>query len=298
MAANTAASQSYPAHSASATNGAARSPGPPPDTAGHPPQATSPSDIYADYGRGEAPINLLGHSVYAGLQPEEDALPAGAARATDPYPHFGSPQTGYHASTAPQTPTHMYPVNQASRFNNHQAMKPSIDGDVAEALQQSPGNESTHSRARLNGLTPQTQHRARFDSVNGFPTAKPQIGGHVQPTDFAEKTGAEKETRNLPAGYSTPPSFSRASSGWSNFGMSSKKGQQTGRHPYGNLGAAASVSDPALQFAQGDYANSKFARAWLALLSKNIVIRWLVYIVPITALLWIPGEYSHVKRVV
>ena len=277
MAANHAA-QGYPARQASANNIRVA----PQD--GHQ-AATSPSDIYEDYNQTGSRNNPLAHSVYAGLQPEDESAHPGAGS----YPHFGATN---NAATFPQSqqPAQMYPVNPSDRFNQHHAIKPSIDADVSEALQReavATDGASIHSRARLHSGN--AQH-ARFDSVNGLPSGKQhQNGSPIQGMDFAEKSGAGKENRNLPAGYNTPPAFSRASSGWSNFGMSAKKGGQQGKHPYGNLGASASASDPALQFAQGDYANSKFARAWLMLLSKNIVIRWLVYIIPITALLWIPG---------
>ena len=280
MAANNAGTQGFPMRTASATqNGAAA------NRQGSAPQAaTSPSDIYEAYGQGNSSNgNPLTQSVYAGMQSEDD-------HGSSSYPHFGSTNNVNAGSTQVLQGAQMYPVDMSGRSNQHQAMKPSIDADLSEALQREAAatdNASTHSRARLQSNNTQ---RARFDSINGLPAGKHAHGSPVQQTDFAEKSGAGKENRHLPAGYSTPPAFSRASSGWSNFGMSAKKDQPQGKHPYGNLGAQASVSDPALQFAQGDYANSKFARAWLMLLSKNIVIRWLVYIIPITALLWIPGK--------
>ena len=280
MAANNAGTQGFPMRTASATqNGAAA------NRQGSAPQAaTSPSDIYEAYGQGNSSNgNPLTQSVYAGMQSEDD-------HGSSSYPHFGSTNNVNAGGIQVPQGAQMYPVDMSGRSNQHQAMKPSIDADLSEALQREAAatdNASTHSRARLQSNNTQ---RARFDSINGLPAGKHAHSSPVQQTDFAEKSGAGKENRHLPAGYSTPPAFSRASSGWSNFGMSAKKGQPQGKHPYGNLGAQASVSDPALQFAQGDYANSKFARAWLMLLSKNIVIRWLVYIIPITALLWIPGK--------
>jgi hypothetical protein len=194
-------------------------------------------------------------------------------------------------------------------------MRPSIDADLSDQLQQSAQDEE-HSRPHPNGGGARA---LRFDTSQPAPTGtymhnSESSTGLVAATDFAagkelsEKhhhfgSVGSKEGRSLPAGYHTPPAFSRASSGWSaRLGGNGKAeggsgSPATGKtHPYGQLGGAASVSDPALQFAKGDYANSAFARFWLMIVSKNIVVRWLCFIVPVLALLWIPGESARLNQ--
>lgn len=115
----------------------------------------------------------------------------------------------------------------------------------------------------------------------------------------------QQSQRQLPEGYKTPPAFSRApSSGWGTIPSKNNKNKNNNNNntgasssnnnsPYGStLGGLASKSDPALQFAEGDYANNRFARFWLAILARNVVIRWLCFIVPVLVLLWIPGMLS------
>lgn len=133
---------------------------------------------------------------------------------------------------------------------------------------------------------------------NGAEVINEKAGNNSQPSSGGT---LNEKARQLPEGYSTPPAFSRAGSGWTTSGLNnsskSKKNNQNSNgnnnSPYGTLGGIASKSDPALQFAEGDYANTKFARFWLMILSKNIVIRWLCFIVPVLALLWIPGGFQR-----
>lgn len=53
-----------------------------------------------------------------------------------------------------------------------------------------------------------------------------------------------------------------------------------------------------LQFAEGDLPNNKFARLYNYLLNVSIVTRWILFITPVLAILWIPGilgltAYKH-----
>lgn len=195
----------------------------------------------------------------------------------------------------------MYPV-PASRSSNHVPGKQSVD--VPESLHD---GASVHSQVALHAPTMQQEgngslnssigHRARFNSAslphivsqkhskNSNESATAASAAQLHPVDFSEKAGYAKETRNLPDGYQTPPAFSRASSGWN----TPKNGPTGGNSPYGSLGAAGARSDASLQFAEGDVGNSRFGRFWLMLMSKNLIVRWLVFICPILLLLWIPG---------
>ena len=279
------------------------------------PQSTSPSDLYANYASASSPSA----GIYAGIEPESAAASS--------YPHFGA------GAGQAQQPV-MYPVDlssghsqgpssgQGNRRPSHQDMRPSIDADLSDQLQQSAQDEEhSHSRRHPNGGGGGGggARALRFDTSQPAPTGtylhnSESSTGLVAATDFAagkemsEKhhpfgSVGSKEGRSLPAGYHTPPAFSRTSSGWSaRVGGNGKAEKGDGspamgkNHPYGQLGGAASVSDPALQFAKGDYANSAFARFWLMIVSKNIVVRWLCFIVPVLALLWIPGESARLNQ--
>jgi hypothetical protein len=223
----------------------------------------------------------------------------------------------------------MHGANYGSSSSNNAYMLPRDDSVdiVTDSVLGHGDTASTHSRSHLNPSYQQQQQSstaindrtvhplvARFQSDQIRPSAKYLNGQPPQPVaqDYAEKVnnneGAgnplnEKHTsRELPAGYKTPPSFSRASSAWGSYTGNSKgrhktKGNvtpSTPGSPYGTLGGIASKSDPALQFAEGDYANNKFARLWLAILSRNMFVRWLCFIIPVLLLLWIPGESLQV----
>lgn len=181
----------------------------------------------------------------------------------------------------------MYPVRQQQQQGQGQHQpKPSVD--IPDYINHD--GASAHSHSPIIHVSQQEQHhqhqaghRARFDSQS-LPQSSHQPAGTIQPVDFAEK---DKSTRSLPHGYATPPVMSRQSSGWSSFARNG--GGAGGEGVYGPLGGVGSKSDPALQFAEGDYATNRFARFWLYLVSKNIWIRWALFIIPVLALLWIPG---------
>lgn len=192
--------------------------------------------------------------------------------------------------------------------------------DVSDSALGHGDAASVHSRSHLNPMSNSTSTNtfagqniprgaqpllARFQSDQIRPSAvytneKAGAGISSQPSSAGTNNLSEKE-RQLPEGYKTPPSFSRASSAWGGTVKGNKNNNQNAgttasgnSSPYGPLGGLASKSDPALQFAEGDYAKSKFARFWLMILSKNIVVRWLCFIVPVLALLWIPGKSTLV----
>lgn len=103
--------------------------------------------------------------------------------------------------------------------------------------------------------------------ANGSSRASPNPGKH--------ETLSEKVFRS---GYSTPPALSRGSTG----------DLLTPGGPYQNISAQSSSAN--MVFAEGDFLpQSKASRACMKLFASNIVIRWAVFILPVMALLWIPG---------
>jgi hypothetical protein len=187
----------------------------------------------------------------------------------------------------------MYPI-PTSRSMHH---IPQQSVDMPDSEQDHGDALSTHSRSALH--TPQLgQHAPSADDHSGGPqhisrkarfnssqlphvAGRDMHGAEIRPVDFAEKGPANQ--RSVPPGYKTPPTFSRQSSGW-------QTPLNERNNPYSQLGGgAASESKASLQFADGDAGKSKFARFWLMILSTNIVVRWLVFILPVLALLWIPG---------
>ncbi|KZT26735.1 hypothetical protein NEOLEDRAFT_1131748 [Neolentinus lepideus HHB14362 ss-1] len=59
-------------------------------------------------------------------------------------------------------------------------------------------------------------------------------------------------------------------------------------HEYSEFDAR-NASESHLAFAEGDAPNNKFARLYNYLLNVSIVTRWAIFIIPVIALLWIPG---------
>ena len=51
--------------------------------------------------------------------------------------------------------------------------------------------------------------------------------------------------------------------------------------------AQASVEN--LRYAEGDVGTNSFSRLYYWALNRGIVVRWTLYILPVLAILWIPG---------
>lgn len=204
---------------------------------------------------------------------------------------------GHGDAASVHSRSHLNPSNNGNHNNNNNATT-----GFAQTVPR--GAQPLMARFRSDQVRPSgvytNKHEVVNEKVNGD-SSQPSSGGSAGQSE-------KKEHRQLPEGYNTPPAFSRAGSAWGtspfksshqkNGGNNNNNGSSTppsaaSSSPYGPLGGLASKSDPALQFAEGDYANTRFARFWLMILSKNIVIRWLCFIVPVLALLWIPGELSN-----
>ena len=141
-----------------------------------------------------------------------------------------------------------------------------------------------------------TSSRANLTAGDGEPVP-PLPNGHV---GFAPASRAHSPRLGSPAmsekprsGYVMPVDFGAKAANMSRQSTADwepqNSGSNTPRHPYGKLNAA-SASDPnLLQFAEGDFGRTRAAKVWLRLLQSSIVVRWAIFILPLTALLWIPG---------
>ncbi|GAA5862378.1 hypothetical protein JCM3774_002497 [Rhodotorula dairenensis] len=115
---------------------------------------------------------------------------------------------------------------------------------------------------------------------------------------------SEKRTANgssPSSGYNTPRSGSRDRSRGGGLGQWS--GPAGNNSPYGRLGDqndgsasgfnSAASSNPNLQFADGDFIVSGkgnwFSRMVLAIYNSHYIIRWIIYILPLLIIIWIPG---------
>ncbi|SCV73450.1 BQ2448_7376 [Microbotryum intermedium] len=121
--------------------------------------------------------------------------------------------------------------------------------------------------------------------------------------------GAEKVERRygLPSektsGYRSPRNRSQersAGPGGPHSGLGNWSGPAgLGSSPYGQLGAgngsnvqSAASSSQNLVYAEGDFIkppSNAFTRTVFALYDSSFLVRWIIYIIPILALLWIPG---------
>ncbi|KAI0000574.1 Mechanosensitive ion channel-domain-containing protein [Russula vinacea] len=79
------------------------------------------------------------------------------------------------------------------------------------------------------------------------------------------------------------PSHNPRSSSWDLLGGARKFGQAYEQFDPRN------ASEQHLVFADGDLPNSKFVRFYQFLLSASIVTRWTLFIIPVLAIIWIPG---------
>ncbi|GAA5958560.1 hypothetical protein JCM8115_002505 [Rhodotorula mucilaginosa] len=115
----------------------------------------------------------------------------------------------------------------------------------------------------------------------------------------SEKRTASGSTPS--SGYNSPRSASRDRSRGGGLGQWS--GPAGNNSPYGRLGDqndasasgfnSAASSNPNLQFADGDFIVSGkgnwFSRMVLAIYNSHYIVRWVIYILPLLIIIWIPG---------
>ncbi|GAA6010882.1 hypothetical protein JCM10207_003974 [Rhodosporidiobolus poonsookiae] len=116
----------------------------------------------------------------------------------------------------------------------------------------------------------------------------------------AERVYGEKGGSAPGSGYSTPRSRSHDRNASRGGGLGQWSGPGGTSSPYGRLGDgdqsggynSAASSNPNLQFAEGDFlpqSGNWFSRAFFAVLNSHYIVRWIIYIVPVLAVLWVPA---------
>ncbi|GAA5954951.1 hypothetical protein JCM21900_005944 [Sporobolomyces salmonicolor] len=114
-----------------------------------------------------------------------------------------------------------------------------------------------------------------------------------------EKGGAGSGTGS---GYSSPRARSHDRAG-SRGGLGQWQGPAGGNSPYGKLGEGqgedegdgyhlGASSNPNLAFADGDFiqpGKNWFSRVFFAIYNSSFIIRWIIYIIPVLGLLWVPA---------
>ncbi|GAA5936268.1 uncharacterized protein JCM15063_002764 [Sporobolomyces koalae] len=144
-------------------------------------------------------------------------------------------------------------------------------------------------------------YEKHYDSRPIHPGASIQM--QVDPSQPQQSARAEKlygtgeKGSPTPSGYNTPRNLHGR--GHSKTGLGQWSSPGGGNSPYGKLGGAdesgfnsAASSNPNLQFAEGDFitpSKNWFSRAFFAVYNSSFIVRWLIYIVPILAILWIPA---------
>ncbi|GAA5915882.1 hypothetical protein JCM5296_002522 [Sporobolomyces johnsonii] len=114
-----------------------------------------------------------------------------------------------------------------------------------------------------------------------------------------EKGGSGSGTGS---GYSSPRARSHDRTG-SRGGLGQWQGPAGGNSPYGKLGEgqgegedsgfhSAANSNPNLVFADGDFiqpGKNWFSRVFFAIYNSSFIVRWIIYIIPVLGLLWVPA---------
>ncbi|GAA5910251.1 hypothetical protein JCM6882_001786 [Rhodosporidiobolus microsporus] len=118
----------------------------------------------------------------------------------------------------------------------------------------------------------------------------------------AERMYGSANEKSAPgSGYSTPRGTSHERGQSRGGGLGKWSGPGAANSPYGPLGdsngstpayGSASSSTTNLQFAEGDFippSGNWFSRAFFAILNSHYIVRWIIYIIPILAILWVPA---------
>ncbi|GAA6033047.1 hypothetical protein JCM8097_000117 [Rhodosporidiobolus ruineniae] len=116
----------------------------------------------------------------------------------------------------------------------------------------------------------------------------------------AERMYGQGEKSGGGSGYSTPRSRSHERAASRGGGLGQWSGPGGTNSPYGRLGdsngasgwSSAASSNPNLQFAEGDFlppSSNWFSRIVMGIYNSHYIVRWIIYIVPVLACLWIPA---------
>ncbi|GAA98077.1 uncharacterized protein L969DRAFT_16135 [Mixia osmundae IAM 14324] len=100
-----------------------------------------------------------------------------------------------------------------------------------------------------------------------------------QPSRAESRASYRQNAESKAYGYRTPPPLSRANT-------NVDPAMPGGAALYSTL---ANGSTNQLEFAEGDFGSSPRSRQCFQFLSRHIIVRWTIFILPVLCLLWIPG---------
>ncbi|KAK4046937.1 hypothetical protein OIV83_005728 [Microbotryomycetes sp. JL201] len=174
------------------------------------------------------------------------------------------------------------------------------DNDAYHGMRTEPSMATIDSSSPLQPIRP----GAAVQMHSSVPMTSKPLSAAAQSSAAAAAGGANSANNSRPSsilnekqgGYRSPRARSRDRLGnWSGpagFGNS----------PYGPLGnggstpgsglQSANSSNPNLLFAEGDWVpppTNKFAKLVFAIYDSSFIVRWIIYIIPVLALLWIPA---------
>lgn len=259
-------------------------------------------------------------------QPEQPraSSPSHQSRPSGGTPSKGGPGTGIGRLPLPYSPSPptssttqflpMYPpptdINTGS-FSNRDSYSPT---EVIDSLYQQHDRPSYDSSDTKLDHLPLQQYSAPMASSTSTPSVSiamhtladshehhtlPNFGG--TPTGGLTTPGSDTHTPRLGrskdrSGYRSPRASS-ADGGQGGFGKWT--GPARGASPYGPLGdtipsgeRSAASSNPNLLFADGDFLNPQsnaFSRFVFSIYDSTFIVRWIVYILPLLMIIWIPG---------
>ncbi|GAA5988936.1 hypothetical protein JCM11641_002920 [Rhodosporidiobolus odoratus] len=165
-------------------------------------------------------------------------------------------------------------------------------------------------RTSLSTHNSRTALRPLAASGNGHPLpagagGDPEKQGSVRMVEPTQSQRAEKMYGNEKGGYgsgsSTPRGRSHDRGASRGGGLGQWSGPAGTNSPYGRISDtgdpnsgwnSAASSNPNLQFAEGDFiqpSSNWFSRTVFAIYNSHYIVRWVIYIVPILAILWIPA---------
>ncbi|KAK4048978.1 hypothetical protein OIO90_005613 [Microbotryomycetes sp. JL221] len=171
------------------------------------------------------------------------------------------------------------------------------DNDVGQQQHQTmrtePSMATIDSRSPLQPIRPGAALQLNNSQATVKPSQAPRSAANSRPASIMnEKT---------PGGYRSPRarSHDRNGSGLGNWsgpaGLGNSPYGPLGNTPYSQPGSglqSANSSNPNLLFAEGDWVpppTNKFAKLIFKIYDSSFLVRWIIYIIPILALLWIPG---------
>ncbi|ORX36049.1 Mechanosensitive ion channel-domain-containing protein [Kockovaella imperatae] len=246
-------------------------------------------------GRRPAPVNTtIARDPYLNPEPAHDQNYLGQSNGTSS--HFRDQSVDVSDD---QT---AYPAMQ--RVNSSSPLHP------AESYFTRPDQTSPPTTSRPN--TPGGTRRVHYPPRQYIETSAPA----AQYTTVPLKDSTANETTNMAtsgrgtpysSGHTTPNGSSSRRRGWNMFSHSStslEAGQMGEKRPKHTRNGSwdllnnnpewegynpATAKNENLRFAEGDVGTTKFSRLYYWLINKSIIIRWILYIVPVLAILWIPG---------